>query len=233
MAFLNELPDTTNKSGFQLISNTEWQVVARNIESTPSNWSGDAFGSGKLNKGISNGSLSASSYSRGWAFSVGASNPILDSDPYFATSHSTSVDWNQQGLNPPLDSDQKRTHRLSNGQLIWDFSGNVFQWVSDARSELGIPVADEPFASVSTWHTFNNAGANRFSTTFNLIFGSLGISDLQHATEKNLGELFGGSGGLIARGGEKGYGESGLYATKLFPSGTGHQTVGFRCIYVD
>ena len=34
-----------------MISNDEWQTLARNIESVSSNWRGDFIGSGALNQG--------------------------------------------------------------------------------------------------------------------------------------------------------------------------------------
>jgi len=90
-----------------LISNAQWMTIARNIESTAANWSGGEVGSGSINRGHSdndpNESLSISD----------PTNPWDQTDP--------------DGLETPWS--QKRTHTLSNGSEIWDFAGNVHEWV--------------------------------------------------------------------------------------------------------
>jgi formylglycine-generating enzyme required for sulfatase activity len=44
-----------NGPEYHLITNSEWQTVARNIESTAANWSGGVVGQGHLSRGNSNG----------------------------------------------------------------------------------------------------------------------------------------------------------------------------------
>lgn len=96
-------------AGYDLISNAQWQAVARSIESTPSNWSTRAVGSGSLSLGNfnSSGGLEA------------AANEI---DPCVGTGESCSMtNWNVH----------RRAQTLSNGGVVWDIAGNALEWVKD------------------------------------------------------------------------------------------------------
>ncbi|MEN9825065.1 MAG: hypothetical protein RI953_810, partial [Pseudomonadota bacterium] len=106
---------------YRLISNTQWQTVARNAESVPANWSGGAVGNGSMALGHSDDTSNL----------VGALANDIDSKPYSGTGNSAS---------DPVGSgwEQRRTQTLSNGELVWDFAGNVWQWVSEDFAALGV-----------------------------------------------------------------------------------------------
>lgn len=87
-----------------LISNYEWMVIARDIEATDANWSGGEVGNGYLNVGHTDNNPSER---------LSISDP---DDPWDQTGEDSST-WLQ-----------KRTHILSNGNVIWDFAGNVAEW---------------------------------------------------------------------------------------------------------
>ncbi|MDD4439900.1 MAG: hypothetical protein PHS04_17990 [Tissierellia bacterium] len=79
-----------------------------------------------------------------------------DNDPYYGTGQTTG--------------EQKRTHTLSNGEVIWDFAGNVWDWVDDkiqcnttvCPSTL-MPYDTTPgsewidYTNVSTWGKYSRA----------------------------------------------------------------------------
>ncbi len=88
-----------------LISEAEWMTIAANIASVSSNWTGGSIGSGQLYVGHSD---------NGPASTMVAS--IDDSQGY-------TGETNQGGT-------QRRTFTLSNGQIIWDFAGNIWEWTS-------------------------------------------------------------------------------------------------------
>lgn len=96
--------------GYALTSNAQWMTIATNITSVASNWSGGSIGDGTLNKGHSDGSPSEL---------LAASND--DSDACFGT---------EQSCDDQTWSAQRRTHLLSNGEVIWDFAGNAWEWVA-------------------------------------------------------------------------------------------------------
>ena len=92
---------------YHLITNPEWMTIARNIETTGSNWS-----SGTVNNGAI--SIGHSDNSPGNSLAAGT-----DNDGCFGTGQvCDDVTWDSQ----------RRTHTLSNGEVIWDFAGNVWEW---------------------------------------------------------------------------------------------------------
>jgi hypothetical protein len=99
--------EACRRSGGHLITNAEWMTIARDVEGVASNWSEGSVGSGYIysghNDGSPNNSLAASSD---------------DGDGYFGTGNSSP-------------SNQRRTLTLSNGEVIWDLAGNVWQWVDE------------------------------------------------------------------------------------------------------
>lgn len=92
---------------YDLISNDEWQTIARNIADVAANWNGGVVASSRINRGLSSGS------------SGQAADPT-DANHCLGTASSCDANtWN----------DLRRTNFLSNGQVIWDINGNVSEWV--------------------------------------------------------------------------------------------------------
>ena len=104
--------------GYGLINNDEWQTLARNIELVGENWQGGYVGSKEgLNRGHSehpymfNGYLEASED---------------DDDSCVGT---------EGDCDGGLWHRLRRTHLLSNGEVIWDLAGNANEWVEDTYGE--------------------------------------------------------------------------------------------------
>lgn len=95
-------------TGYHLITNPEWMTIARNIEANSMNWSSGNVNSGAINSGHNDGV---------------PNNPLAgstDVDGCFGTGQTcTNIIW----------AGQRRTHVLSNGEVFWDFSGNVWEWI--------------------------------------------------------------------------------------------------------
>lgn len=128
---------SASNGSFDLISNREWLTIAYNIEQVDSNWSGGSVGNGEIARGHSD---------RVWS-----THSVLavtdESDPYNGTGNSSTSGWNQ-----------KRTHTLSNGEVIWDLAGNIWEWVDwTENGELktvnghtfSVPL--NPGCSISSW----------------------------------------------------------------------------------
>lgn len=97
---------------FDLLTNDEWMTVATNIANTSANWSGGSVGKGMINRGHSDRVVGT------------LLNASRDEDPCFGTLNDHCLDRSH------ADWSQKRTHVLSNGEVIWDLSGNAKELVN-------------------------------------------------------------------------------------------------------
>ena len=196
--------------GFGLIGNWEWQSIARGIESTPENWGIDTeTGTPFINRG----------HSDRWP--LRALSATSDDAPCYETENVNCADPSSP------DYAQKRTHTLPNGEIIWDFAGNVSEWVMGSSGFDGnqwTSFTDPAFTSDPGWEDTRQR------------FGPLG--DYDHSN--GMGLIYNGFGNL-ARGGNfdttaKGVGGSQDILNVGIYSG-GHNNWrsspmhGFRCIY--
>ncbi len=94
-------------TGCHLITEAEWLTIAQNVMSVASNWSGGAVGSGYIYSGHN------------------------DNAPANALAADTN-DANGYIGETNTGGNQRRTLTLSNGAVIWDFAGNVWEWTSSA-----------------------------------------------------------------------------------------------------
>ncbi|MCL5257813.1 MAG: prepilin-type N-terminal cleavage/methylation domain-containing protein [Patescibacteria group bacterium] len=111
---INYITHDTAKSycltiGAHLITNDEWMTIADNVASVASNWTGGTVGSGSLYIGNN------------------TANTILQASP----------DDSQGYYGTNNNANQRRTLFLSNGQVIWDFSGNVEEHVQRSVNNSG------------------------------------------------------------------------------------------------
>lgn len=133
----NNAKDYCQAGGGHLITNNEWMTIARNVEQIEANWcsrNGTACGfppgtKGKILAAGHGDTVNEASASAGGS---GALVAASDNRPCYGT---TSDGSNTCGGK----SSQKRTLQLSNGNILWDFAGNVWQWV-DAQ----VARKDEP-----------------------------------------------------------------------------------------
>lgn len=101
--------------GFALLTNKEWQVIARDIEKVPENWSSGVVGAGLLNTGHSDNVPEA-----------GLQASIDDNESCHQTGETCNLsEWNVQ----------RRTFRLSTGEILWDMSGGVAEWISGVSTK--------------------------------------------------------------------------------------------------
>jgi hypothetical protein len=94
---------------YDLISNPQWQTLARNIAGVGSNWSSGTAGTGYMN--IGNGDN-------------GGGGTLCSSTLIY-------VDINCASVTAAGNFIYKRTHNLSNGGVLWDLGGNNYEMVKD------------------------------------------------------------------------------------------------------
>jgi hypothetical protein len=207
-----------------MITNAEWMTIARDIESVGENWSGSLPGIGVLARGHSDE-----------VEPLPPLPPLLleassdDSASYFGTGN-TSADA------PNLGWEQKRTHTLSNGQVIWDLAGNAQEavdWIVITKahnSEISIETGQtEIWIDFKDINTFASETDQMKPSTWQPFYSSLTGLD-------GIGQYFSGTktkGRSARRGGHYAQGNiAGIYNLRL--SGTEgyvHSSLGFRCVY--
>ncbi|MCB9370349.1 hypothetical protein H6501_02000 [Candidatus Woesearchaeota archaeon] len=105
-------------SGYHLMTEEERLTIAHNVEFVASNWNSSVVGTGFLYSGHNDGS------------------------PYTALVADTDDGNGYYGTTDSAGSNQRRTLNLSNDEIIWDFAGNVWEWVDAwayANESLGSP----------------------------------------------------------------------------------------------
>jgi hypothetical protein len=204
---------------YDLISNAQWQTIARNIENVGINWSGGSVGSGALNRGYSgafcykyipsdDGALSRPSWDN--SSSNGLVADTSDTNGCLGTLRTcSSTTWHEE----------RRTHVLSNGQVIWDLAGNVWEWIRDDYSSLGVnpDIKESEFSDLSA--------------TNQALFGP---SVSSYNSTQGMGQInmYDSPSGVL-RGGTWDKGEcTGIFTLMAINWSSGWPLSGFRCVFV-
>jgi prepilin-type N-terminal cleavage/methylation domain-containing protein len=129
-------------SGCHLITEAKWMTIAQNVLSVADNWTGGSVGSGYIYFGQTDN----------------VPSHAVDSGDGSDSYYNTNDDASDLGLVGNLEGrSQKRTLTLTNGESIWDFSGNVWEWTS------GQITGNQPGATGETdywWKEWPDVNAN-------------------------------------------------------------------------
>jgi len=215
---LNVSPPTGYATGtFNLISNPEWMALARNIESVSSNWTSGVVGSDCLKQGNI------------W------SNVVCPSDNLAYNYAKGGVDFGT------VRADNGTSQLvLDNGNVIWDLSGNVREWVNwNLSNTLSTPIVQAnkahggsgPLGSMLSFLGITNFPSPLMNANMiKPVNSSLGLNS-------GIGSYIAGnvtSTGVPTRGGSKLYTNqaNGIFSLKLTSTlSTQDTTTGFRCVY--
>ena len=195
---------------YDLISNQEWLTIAHNIESTRENWSSGFVGIGMIPRGHSDKSQNGTDYTLAIDDRLDANNP------YTGTGNS-SADVIRFGW------EQKRTHKLSNGSVIWDLGGNAWEWVDWSIDIPGLQSG--PINCAATVLQFPKVSCPGVVAADYLPLNPVLTS------VHGVGTFNGYTGGGLLRGGNfsTGY-EAGIFTVDL-SSNPSSGNNGFRCVY--
>jgi hypothetical protein len=193
---------------YDLLTNAQWQAIARNAETVSSNWSnGNSSASDSLNRGNSNNSGSLSADASDTNGCVGITS---NGDPADNCGNAWHVN--------------KRTHTLSNGEVIWDIAGNVEEWVQDNYTNQGGDNYVSQLTSTAGYNLLRWGPSGNYTAKNSGEHGGLGFAFLSY------------SGGAVLRGGHHvdylSNPRAGIFSSKLIHSSTdtGFGS-GFRCAY--
>lgn len=192
-------------TGCHLITEAEWMTLAQNVLSVASNWSGGVVGSGYIFSGHND------------AIPANALVASTDNDGYFGT-----------GQTSP--SSQKRTLTLSNGEVIWDLAGNIWEW-TNAQTFGHQPGIDGLAYNWRQWTSITNPG----SLTVNPAPSTTGIAGSSSWDSDNgIGQIFSSSDEVgpraFFRGGDLIHGSAAGVLTLHFTFGPEHtdSSISFR-----
>lgn len=192
-----------NGQGYDLINNKEWQTIARYIEQEPVNWS--------------KGDLS-----------IGADNRLNIGNIAGIKEQSSDSDINDKKWSP-----NKRTHKLTNTEYIWDFAGNIAEIVRHDITGLhdNRPSSGNPY----TGYVYQIG--DKLLNSLKDLFGP----DRDYTIiERDRTRSFGGLGyiqanrfdGGLLRGGFNNKRTAGIFsADTSFRTDRVRPKTGFRCVY--
>lgn len=206
---------------YDIISNAEWMTIAREIEAEADNWSG-----GVLNRGWSASAASDGINNTGVA-------PTTDATCLYNTAANTC---GAAGLHK-----LKRTHKLTNGEEIWDLAGNVSEfvdWIAETPN-TAITAGPKTCPNPGVWQELQTAITDCSGQTPDLGTPTPGISTVASSLDTtlnwthNIGMTVVGAGGGTIRGGRWNAGAyAGIFSIHLGSStATWGADYGFRCVY--
>ena len=121
-------------SGCHLLTEAEWMTIAADVLSVKYNWTGGEVGNGFIQKGHVNNNPGSA---------LAASTD--DTDTTFGITGGTGDTINHNG---------PRTLYLTSGDVIWDLSGNVWEWTNATISGSGSqpsPTNWKEYTAVTNW----------------------------------------------------------------------------------
>lgn len=201
-------------AGHALPTNAQWMTVATNIAQQAENWSGGAVGSGKVNAGHADNAP---------ATTLAASSD--DNDGCYLTGESCDkTSWHEQ----------RRTHRLSTGEYLWDFAGNAWEYVSwyVYKGRIGESTSWRKLSSFTTADETDHMKLLELRPTQ----AASGFWDDSWDEVQGFGRYQPQKapvGGVAVRGGSYQMGPyAGLFALMMkFAPTEAAVSVGFRCVY--
>lgn len=203
--------DGTALSGGHLLGVGLWKKIADDVSQQAINWSGNAIGSGNMSRGLANNNSTKGSGFADFSYADGYNAQTTVANPAASNFY------------------DKRVWRLSSGDIIHDFAGNLWEWYYETRLNSGT------FA----WGDYST---NNFATAWvNLDPTNAAVGNTSYSTN-GIGRPYAIAGGTITAGttyaacfggswsGATNAGVFTSYWSSFSPSTSRGNYLGFRCV---
>ena len=197
-------------SGYHLITDAEWITIARLAERNPSNWANGIIGSN-----VSSGG--------------GMYRGNVNLNDNISCGNGSVLDGNSVGTNCLVGSRNKRTLNIS-GNMIWDFSGNVWERDNDT---ISANTGGNLGKSGWNWYEWSSISNPLNYGPTNHSFNSVNGVGIVYTGGESGSTLYG-----FLRGGHWYFGakmldtSAGVFALGLYDTPSDqYSDVGFRCSY--
>jgi prepilin-type N-terminal cleavage/methylation domain-containing protein len=203
--------DGTTCTSCHLITEAEWMTIAQNVLSVASNWRDNVVGTASSstnyiysghNDGAPNNALVADSN---------------DNNGYTGTGNYAGDTNTTSGM---VGNTQRRTLTLTNGEVIWDLAGNVYEWTTGTIAANAQPgLSGESAYASKQW---NNASLLMNGLPYNSQPASTGMAGISGwSSTQGIGTLY------------SNYGETGVHVF-FRSSDWGHgSNAGVLCLNLD
>jgi formylglycine-generating enzyme required for sulfatase activity len=189
--------------GYHLITNDEWMTIARNIEAQAGNWTSGTVGNGSLFMGNNGGTCT-----------VGTACYNGDNPEYTVKT----------------EADITAKLVLSNGNEIWDLSGNVAEWVDKTITRGNMPSLSTSWLEYTSVTDYGLLGRDSYNFAVGKKYNSSnGVGKIYNYYSKGSTEER-----VFLRGGSWLTGTTAglLYLSLSYDSSTQTSNHGFRCAVV-
>ncbi len=199
--------------GAHLMTNEEWMTIARNIESVSSNWTNGSVGDGRIYGGHT------------------------DNNPAKVLQASYDAEGYVNIISPGTGN--RRTLVLSNGEIIWDFSGNAWERVMRTAGDIKTVINNPTCSGGTGWCNYGTTLAPYITTwTADISQSYAGPLNTSYDSGDGTGRIYvtsgAASGDTLIRGGSGywyyGVDTAGIYAMDIHQASTYEGLgIGFRC----
>lgn len=192
-AACNSMGTAPNGQQIRLQRESEWMAAAHNTVGVPANWTGGAVDNGDMYQGVNN---NPAPYSTSGAQAASAGDLVATVN--------------------------QRTKKLTNGQVIWDLGGNLYQWTY------------HDFTGGGTNGLFGNIVRNQTAAPYNSQTRGMGWIPDSNAGNASYTLPNGGWAGYAPLRGSRWSGTTGagpFYLGNYTATSTGYDGVGFRCTH--
>lgn len=184
-------------------------TIATNAAAQGANWDGGTVGTNEMARGHSDSNP----------------NSACEADASDANAY---VETNCATRSSSGTFNQKRTHTLSNGEVIWDLAGNVFEWTSYFNNE------EKPTPNTNAWYQYTQPIVGTTTMPITDLIPQVAIDNSWNSTE-SIGQYYPGNdaaGGAMLRGGKwQDTMFAGVFTTHMSQDPTlVNSSIGFRCV---